>query len=204
MRRLKHSVTALVIALLATTSVATAEPASISTEPVIDFATGGAVGVSQLVRNDNGITMNYRASGLEPGTVATIWWVIFNNPDECATTPCGEADLANPDVDASVFFAAGHVIGGSGRANYGAGLPQDRLTVDPDPDANQLIVGDGILKDARGAEVHLVLRTHGPKIPHLVHQMVQTFDAGCTTAPPALQGPNTCENLQASAHLPPE
>jgi hypothetical protein len=165
------------------------------------------VGTSQLVRTNNGMNMTFQSGGLEPGTVATIWWVIFNNPEECVVPGnCGAADVFNPDqvqlVDISVFYAAGHVIGGSGKANYGAHIPVGKLTVNPDQDANQLIIGDGILKNAMGAEVHLVLRTHGPKIPHMVHQQVKTFDAGCTTAPPALQGPNTCQNLQFSVHYP--
>lgn len=174
---------------------------------VVVFATGDAVGTSSLVRNKNGVSMTYRSSGLEPGTVATIWWVVFNDPDECeggtvagVALTCTAADIPDPAVDASVFYAAGHVIGGPGRANYAARLPVGRLTVDPDPDANQLIAGDGILKDAGDAVVHLVLRTHGPAIPGMINHMVSTFDAGCTTAPVDLQGPNTCMNLQFAAH----
>lgn len=92
------------------------------------------------------------------------------------------------------------MIAESGEAHYWASLPIDLLTVDPDEDADQLIVGDGILEDPRGAEIHLVLRTHGEAIPGLVGYQLTTFNAGCTTAPPALQGPNTCMNLQAAIH----
>lgn len=184
--------------------------ADASMSDVIVFGSGGMVaGTSTLVRNDAGVRMTFQTSGVEPRTVATIWWVVFNNPDACEggmseglELQCASGDFGNPEVDASVFYATGHVIGGSGKANYAAWLPADRLTVDPDPSANQLIVGDGILDDPRGAEIHVVLRTHGPTIPGMVHQQLNTFDAGCTTAPPGLEGPNTCMNLQFATHEP--
>jgi hypothetical protein len=203
----KAAVLMAAIALIAGVMTVVAAPAHQSTAEVFEMATGDVVGESRLVRSDNGISMNFRSGGLEPGTVATIWWVIFNHPELCLMPyQCSGADVSNPGqvevVDISVFFAAGHVIGGSGTANYGAALQTDRLTVDPDPMANQLIFGNGILTNPRGAEVHLVLRTHGPKIPHLVSSMVKTFDAGCTTAPGDLIGPNTCMNRQASIHRP--
>lgn len=125
--------------------------------------------------------------------------MIFHNPGAC-DGDCGSDDLSNPDVDGTVFFAAGNVIKETGEADYWASLPVDLLTVEPDEEANQLIAGDGILKDPRGAEIHLVLRTHGEAIAELVGHQLTTFDAGCTTAPPALQGPNTCMNLQFAAH----
>lgn len=183
--------------------------ADASASDVIMFGSGAVVGASTLVRNDAGVRMTFQTSGIDASTVATIWWVVFNNPDACEggivegrELQCTSGDFGNPEVDASVFYATGHVIGGSGKANYAAWLPVGRLTVDPDPSANQLIVGDGILDDARGAEIHVVLRTHGPTIPGMVHQQLNTFDAGCTTAPPGLQGPNTCMNLQFATHEP--
>jgi hypothetical protein len=210
-RSFRLSIFVALIVLLASSMVALAAPAQRSVSPVFVFLQPDNViegAESTLVRTDNGISMTYKTSGLEPGTVATIWWVIFNEPENCiVSNMCTPDDVVGPnnriaEADISVFFAAGTIIGGSGKAHYAAGLQANKLTVDPDPAANQLIDGDGILKNPRGAEVHLVLRSHGPKIPGLVHQQLKTFDAGCTTAPPALQGPNTCMNLQASVHLP--
>lgn len=166
---------------------------------VVSFETEDVVGTSTLVRNNNGVTMSFHTSDLEPGTVATIWWVVFHNPRAC-DGDCGADDLSNPDVDGTAFFAAGNVVKETGEADYWASLPVDLLTVDPDEEANQLIAGDGILKDTRDPEIHLVLRTHGDVIPDLVGHQLTTFDAGCTTAPPALQGPNTCANLQFAVH----
>jgi hypothetical protein len=207
MKRPKWLVIAVAIAALSVVSVVYAAPASRSTSDVHVFPAGPQLegARSTLVRNDNGMSMTFHTSGLEPGTVATVWWAIFHHPELCFNPGnCTGADVNNDAqvelVDISVFYATGHVIGGSGKANYGAHLPVGRLTVDPDPSANQLIRGDGVLKDARGADVHLVIRTHGPAIPGLINHQLSTFDAGCTTAPPALQGPNTCMNIQVSVH----
>lgn len=175
------------------------DPDETTTADVVVFESEDVVGSSTLVRNDDGVSMTFHTSELEPGTVATIWWVVFNNPEACEGD-CDSDDLSSPAVDGTAFFAAGNVIKEGGEADYWASLPVDLLTVGPDEEANQLIAGDGILKDARSAEIHLVLRTHGEPIPDLIGHQLTTFDAGCTTAPPDFQGPNTCMNLQFAAH----
>src|SRR5713226_1050421 len=57
---------------------------------------GTVVGSAQLVRNDNGITCVIHTSGLVPGDVYSVWWVI---PDE-----------------ALVFNAAGSIASDDGTA----------------------------------------------------------------------------------------
>jgi hypothetical protein len=60
-----------------------------------------------------------------------------------------------------------------------------------------------------GAEIHLVLNDHGPTIPELVSNMLQTYRGGCTdeSLPPAfpetakadgIPGPNTCRLYQVA------
>jgi hypothetical protein len=60
------------------------------------------------------------------------------------------------------------------------------------------------LMDARKAEIHFVIRSHGPLIPGIIHEQISTFNAGCGGFPPELgtPGPNTCEDLQFAVHLP--
>ncbi len=48
--------------------------------PILNQVTGK----STLIRNKNGITMTYNTSGLTPGHTYTIWWLIWNNPENCA------------------------------------------------------------------------------------------------------------------------
>jgi hypothetical protein len=60
------------------------------------------------------------------------------------------------------------------------------------------------LLDARRAEVTLVLRSHGPKLPDFLPEMLRTFGAGCKNAPPGTgtPGPNECGEVQVSVHSP--
>ena len=69
-------------------------------------------GTSTLHRNKNGITGNFKATNLHPGAY-TIWWVIWNNPQECETPgECNEGDFATPEkVGVEVMYAGGHVVG---------------------------------------------------------------------------------------------
>ena len=65
------------------------------------------------------------------------------------------------------------------------------------------------LEDPRGAEVHLVLNDHGPKLPEYMPGMIRTYRAGCKDEGlPAIfpasakadgePGPNTCTLWQVA------
>jgi hypothetical protein len=186
-------------------------PAAVhSVSDVLTFDDMTPVGSSRLTRNDGGVSYRVQTTGLEPGTATTLWIVIFNHPEHCATTPCGLPDLFVPEVMADVAYAAGNVIGGSGRATFAG-----RRDVGDDSGS---IMGEWFgmpengLADARGAEIHFIIRNHGPKIPGLVDEMISTFNAGCGPdamegAPPVPEslgthGPNTCVDVQFAVHLP--
>jgi hypothetical protein len=139
---------------------------------------------STLLRNRSGITMTIHTSELEPRAAYTIWWVIFNQPDACAGDPCGLGDLFDMDVQASVLFAAGHVVPPSGKGNFAASLRAGGPT-------RQVLFGPALL-DSRHAEVHLVVRSHGQPIPGLVHDQIGSFEGGCDI--------NTCEDVQFAIH----
>jgi hypothetical protein len=142
---------------------------------------------STLVRNGNGVSMTLHTSGLEPGAAYTMWWVVFNHLAECATSPCGEPDLFDPDVAALVTHAAGHIIGPNGTANF-AGSLREGATVD------NLLGGVGSLIDAWAAEIHLVVRTHGPRNPGGIPDQIHTFEPTCS--------PSVCEDVQFAIHQP--
>jgi len=158
-------------------------------------------GWSALVRNDNGIAATVHAEGLAPGTVVTLWWVVFNDPSRCTWGSHAFADfgadgqlscalgdvLFNPAAVVSVQYAAGHVIGGSGTADYGAYLGEG----DTSGCAAAALPCNGLL-DSRAADVHLVLRSHGMAIPGLIDEQLSSFNGGCP--------PNACMNLEASPH----
>jgi hypothetical protein len=82
--------------------------------------------------------------------------VIFNHPEFCSHGAfglrCGEGDLDVEDVQASVVYGAGHVIGASGKASYGAYLGVG--------DTSGALFGPGLLYP-RSADIHLIVHDHG-------------------------------------------
>lgn len=165
------------------------------------------VGSSTLVRTDSGVSVSLKTTGLEPGEVATLWWIVANEPQECEAgipglSQCGPGDHMAGRGDLSVLRAAGRIVGDSGGASYGAHLRVGDTS-------GALVTGEPGLLDPRGAEVILIVKTHGPKIPGLTAEMLKTFAGGChdQTAPPNARpemigpaGPNHCAEIQISVH----
>lgn len=174
---------------------AAAAPPAVASQPVVVIASGDVVGTSQLIRTDSGLSMSLQTSGLPAGDAVTTWWVVFNQPQNCASNPCGEPDLFNVAAQPSVQLASGHVIGADGRGNYGA-----HLSVGDTSGAWPLYTGPGVI-DPRTAQVWLVVHDHGPAIPGLLETMIHSFGGGCANLPP-FTGPNTCASTQIAVYLP--
>jgi hypothetical protein len=71
---------------------------------------------AKLTTDENGAGLLMQTSNLIPGDAVTIWWIIFNYPEECAAFPagsCGLDDLENPAVAPEILYATGAVINGS-------------------------------------------------------------------------------------------
>ncbi len=167
------------------------------------------VGSSQLVRTDRGISYKLTTSELEPGTATTLWLAVFNRPENCLTTPCGEPDLFRSEPMPDVMYAAGNVIGGSGKATFAAHR-------NADDNSGSIFAPLGVpapgLVDPRRAEIHLLVHTHGPVVPEFMPDMIQTFNGGCQHPGPPFpdplppeygaMGPNTCATIQFSIHRP--
>ncbi len=158
-----------------------------STSAVYSFADNSELGSSTLIRNKNGVSLTLNTSGLEPGSAVTVWWIVFNNPNACVDG-CDGTDLGDPNVAGDVIYAAGHVVGNNGTANFAAHLNEGdsggSLFPQPSP---------GLI-DAETAEIHLVVRSHGPFIPGMIVDQIHTVNGGCP--------PNVCEDVQFAIHLP--
>ena len=141
---------------------------------------------SQLTRDRDSIFGIINTKGLNPGWVYTAWFGIFNNPDQCATRPCSGADFANPAVMGSRVNFGGRLIGPDGAATYGGFLAIGDTTAAFD--------GPGLL-DPKHAEIHMVIRSHGPALMGAAFMdQLNMFNGGCP--------PNTCINVQSSVHAP--
>ncbi len=182
----------LVVSGLFSAQSSLADPAQIDESEVGRFADGSLVdgASSMLVRTDDGVTMTIHTSDLEPGAAYTVWWVIFNDPAMCSDGVCGMNDLlpfgGSPAVMSSVVRATGHVIGNNGVGDFAAHLEEGNPL-------GQVLFGPGLL-DARGAEIHLVVRSHGQPIPGLVDEQISMFNGGCKV--------NTCTDVQFTIHQP--
>ena len=171
--------------------------ATSSSSNVYTFAGMNNVGNSTLVRNNNGVTLNLKTTSLNAGHAYTVWFVIFNNPEECGIqggevspdVPCNLPDLFNPAVQGDVMYGAGSLAGGVGTATFAGHRAEG--------DLSGSIIGlfglpaHGII-DARKAEIHFVVRTHGPKIPGKVREQIGSFNGGCP--------PNNCVDVQFAVH----
>lgn len=137
-------------------------------------------------RSNNGVTINVKTSDLTPGNAYTMWVVVFNDPGKCIDG-CNGPDLGMANGD--VMYGTGHVVGGNGKGNFSAHLSEGDVSgsVFPQPSLG--------LIDAQTAEIHIVVRDHGPKIPGMVSEQISSISGGC--------GVNVCNDEQFAIFPPP-
>lgn len=189
----------------ATVTPVSAAPPDRQTSDVLAFADLSDVGDARLARNDTGIQVKVKATRIPTG-VYTLWWVVWNTPEGCATTyACGEADLFDPEGDTglAIGYGGGALVGPGGKLMLASALREEEaLTGFPYTEFGAIGVSlpDTTLVDSRHAEIHLVLRSHEEPIPGLVHTQLRSFNGGCVYDPPingsepayGIPGPNTC------------
>ena len=113
-------------------------------------------------------------------TAYSIWWVVFNNPGECAGDICGLGDLFNPAVEGAVFNASGAIStpdgalkkngkpAGGGVINVdieivaGEGSDNGHATFPPLPPPLDIFDLNGVLNigNGCGAEIHVDVNQH--------------------------------------------
>ena len=126
-----------------------------------EFPSGPEVdGVTTLVRDfrNKVVRIEVTSAALEPDTAYSIWLAVFNSPHECGTPwACGLSDIANPAVRTSVFYGGGLLSDANG---YGG----TSMTLQPGKTNRELFanMSDLGLQDIYNAEIHVVLRSHGP------------------------------------------
>jgi hypothetical protein len=163
---------------------------------------------------EHGISMSLTTAGLQPGEAISIWWVIFNAPENCSDGQCGQNDVYLMDSDGNFvldgmrrrqlnrtnielaqigsLWAAGSIVDEDGTATFEGRLPIGDTTGD-------VWFGPGLL-NPMGAVVHLVLRTHGPAMPGMIGEQLYTQWGGC----PNPNDRTPCMNVQAAFFEPTE
>ena len=177
------------------------------TVDIVDPVTGVIQGESVLRRKNGYLTVSFKATDLTPNYAYTLWWVIWNNPEKCKTpNACEEIDFLTPDQSkVEVIYATGQVVGPRSFANFNAQLKENDVT-----GSINAIFGMpryGGMKNASSAEVHLVLRSHGPAIRGQVDEQTGTYNGGCKYDLGAFTGdiPDSfgeCGDILAAVHQP--
>lgn len=172
------------------------------TVPVFDFTDHGVAvmnpqnrGTSDLVRTVDGISMNIDTSDLPIGA-NSVWWVIFNDPSKCSDGECGENDVLPPpgnvSAGVSVFWAGtGAIVGPDRMAHFSSNLGLGEESA-----PGEFLWGPG-LTNPLGAEVHLIVRYHGPaqwEDPVALTEQISTFGGSCDIF--------ACYDVQAAIHKP--
>lgn len=138
---------------------------------------------AKLTRSESAVWIRLNTTELLPGAY-TNWWAIFNNPAAC-TDPCNVDDLFDPAqrvaVQSSVLFAAGGIVGENGVGHFRAFLEEGVLPTGP----GQVGFGPGLI-DAENAEVHYLVRNHGPAStdPAILQKQLSHIAGGCMNLAP--------------------
>lgn len=160
------------------------------TANMVEFGVGTPLpGAATLVRTENEVWVTISTSELDKKAGYTVWWVVFNNPEECDGA-CDGSDLGTPEVNGSVLYAAGFVTGTDGTGHATAHLTGGDIPVGAD-----VLVGNGLAEDnGFDAEIHMVVQSHGKLISGSVAEQIGSFNGACDV--------NTCEDQQAAVFLP--
>ena len=163
-----------------------------------------ATGAIRLNRARNELRASVLVTDLNSNSAFTIWAVIFNNPEACTTNPAGPVRCGMPDLvavpnpaRASAFNVGAFVTG----AVVGTANVSIQIRSGAPPDGAFVLFGEGGLNDngvrpglhegnGFGAEVHLIIRTHGTIIPSAITAQLSMLNGGCP--------PNTCANVDSA------
>jgi len=121
-------------------------------------------GSSTLVRAGDGLAFNLISNGSAPKAPYTVWWVGFNPDNPCITDDpgvctCGPASL-RPGQD-SIFYATGAMSDLLGTATFAGEINYGEIPQGFDQVPFGGLFGVGI---QQGAEIHFVVRAHGPAL----------------------------------------
>jgi hypothetical protein len=171
-------------------------------------------GTSTLTRTDTGISAVLHTSELLAGHAMTLWFIVFNNPSACGSSPCSIEDLLlNPAVQGDFLIAAGHVVGGNGQAVFGGALQVGDIRGSGWIELGNPDRAVGLI-DPRHAEIHLAVHSHGPALTgEELKAQISSYTGGCETFLGNQYGiaqgpqdvpmaPHECSTIQASVYQP--
>ena len=120
------------------------------------------VGQSLLFRTPDGLkaTFTIHSKQLRPDRVMTLWFIVFNSPENCFTSPCTEADVGNPDTAGDFLYGGGNVTT-TRKVELGGNLAAGDVSGSGFIEFGADFLALGVI-DPMTAEVMLALHSHGP------------------------------------------
>ncbi len=186
------------------------------------FWTFGApvAGDTRLIRSPNGLTAQFKTTGLTAGHVVTLWIMFFDNPEACLVPgACNPAvDIGRPGVRFDFHYAGGHVVNGNrttitGHLQAGETSTSGWAELVEIGGAPPFFVTP--LTNPSGAQVILALHSHGPaQTGQTLADQMSSYLGGCvlpflgdaggfaqsSADIPAL--PGECSTIQLALHFP--
>lgn len=164
--------------------------------------------------HDDGVFVAVETSGLNPGHVHTLWFVVINEPAACFdpvavteghktdASECTSRDvlLRSDIVKSDVGYGGGVIVAEDGTARFAWHQPEGALT-------NSWFTAG--LMDSETAEIHVVVNDHGPLIQGRERAMLGSYRDGCkddsipgpmpaTARADGAAGPNVCRLMQTA------
>jgi hypothetical protein len=155
-------------------------------------------GASLLTRTKKAIKLNGYTTGLEPNSAYSIWWVIYNKPENCVDgngnfdeVGCGKDEVVDSmlamHTQTSMLWAGGLISDDNGNAHFNAELKKGNPL-------GEVAMGPGLLRP-QAAEVHFLIRSHGEMKVGMVAEQISTMMANCMP-----EGDHACTNVQGGVH----
>jgi hypothetical protein len=140
-----------------------------------------------LDRKGNRHEVSAHAVQLPSGHIVALFYVAFNDPQNCTNpipgmSQCSQPDSTNPATDASLLWADGDQADSRGKANFSATIGLGTAGA-----PGEILFGRGLI-DVNGSEVHYLVRDKGLPIAGRETEQATTYGGGCDVA--------TCQDLQ--------
>ena len=125
--------------------------------PIGDYD-GEGDGMATLVRNQNGISLQVHSTGLTSGNAYTAWFIVFDGE------PFADDGLI-------VVHAAGHVVGGNGRATFAGHLSTGMIG---EANGTDILfnIGDKSFDNPMSSHVLVHIVDHDPAVPGTIPENI--------------------------------
>lgn len=165
--------------------ISVSEAADTTVKPLVSYDASRAAGYTLLVRKDDSVLARVESESSPDSE--QVWWLVFNNPSECASRPCTvkdiyrketRADLIPVDPEQRASSAAGDMCL---KAGYRSGSLMPRFGM-----------SSSGLVDVAEAEVQLLVANAGEHMESWVRRASSDVMQGCID----------CNQVKVAVHAP--